>query len=60
MKICESTGKIIYESKEEADDIIKRKKQKQKSRRPRRMKPEINQTYSYQCKHCGNWHLAGK
>jgi len=60
MEYCKDTGKLIYNSKRGADLVIIRKKRKQKTRRRKSLKPEIKESCSYQCPHCGHWHLAGK
>ena len=60
MDYCKETGKITYKTKQEADLVIKSKKERRKGMRTKRFKNDIKYTCSYYCKYCGYWHLAGK
>ncbi len=55
---CSETGKIIYNTKHDADLVINHKKQRR--RNMKNIRPNIRIAYSYRCGFCGKWHLAGK
>lgn len=64
MQYCEQTGKVCFNSKQDAELVLSKKKKKRKSIRKRALRNRIaldtKEVSKYKCKYCGFWHLAGK